>query len=153
MPLAPVKSIEATTPMPRGKIVQWWEIRRIPYNVQVGLAGVISLTLVIFVGALAVRSGDDFEEPMGLIALPIAFGIVANLCYTCGWMIDIIFYRGRPRRMLFRVGLVFSIVLALLPGLWAVAAWLFTVYTGKSWTSQGIDWPHEEIAALAELPF
>jgi hypothetical protein len=117
--------------MSRGKIILWWEIRRIPYNLTVGLAGLIALILVVFVGGLAVKPGVDFEEPMGLIALPIVFGLVANLCYTVGWVIDTTCYRGEPRYKLFRIGLVFSIVLASLPGIWAVVAWLITIYTGK----------------------
>jgi hypothetical protein len=61
----------------------------------------------------------------------VAFAITANVCYTAGWIVDLVLHRGEPNRKLFRVGLIFSTVLALLPGLWAICAWLITVYTGK----------------------
>jgi len=121
----------AGCPLSMWEIVRWWEIRRIPYNLLVGTTGILSLVLMVFVGSMAVKPGDDFEEPMGLIFFPIAFGIMANLCYTAGWIIDLVLYRGEPRRKLFQVGLIFSTVLASLPGLWAICAWLFTVYSGK----------------------
>jgi hypothetical protein len=123
--------ISATAPMDRTRIIYWWESRRIRYNLLVGLTGVISLLLVVVFGSMAAKQGDDFEEPMGLIVFPIVFGVIANLCYTSGWNTDLAFYRGTPRYKLFRVGLIFSIVLASLPGIWAVIAWLFTVCTGK----------------------
>ena len=82
---------EKSKEMSRSGIIRWWE----------------TLSLVIFVGPLAVKPGVDFEEPMGLIALPIAFGVMANLCYTAGWIVDIVFYRRTPRYKLFRIGLMF----------------------------------------------
>lgn len=121
----------ATSRLSKWETVRWWEVRRIPYNLLVGIAGILSLVLVVFVGSMAVKPGDDFEEPMGLILFLIAFGIMANLCYPSGWIVDLVLYRGQPRRKLFRLGLIFSTVLASLPGLWAVCAWLFTVYSGK----------------------
>jgi hypothetical protein len=75
--------------------------------------------------------GQDFEEPMGLVIFPILFGVIANLCYTAGWIFDIVFYSGQPNRLRYRIGLVSSIVLASLPGFWAVAAWLWALYAGK----------------------
>jgi hypothetical protein len=98
---------EKSKEMSRSGIIRWWEIHRIRYNVLVGLTGLVTLSLVIFVGPLAVKPGVDFEEPMGLIALPIAFGVMANLCYTAGWIVDIVFYRRTPRYKLFRIGLMF----------------------------------------------
>jgi hypothetical protein len=121
----------STTQLSRWEVVRWWEARRITYNLLVGVAGILSLILTVFVGSMAVKPGDDFEEPMGLIFFSIAFAITANVCYTSGWIVDLVRYRGGPSRKLFRVGLIFSVVLALLPALWAGCAWLFTVYSGK----------------------
>ena len=115
----------------RWQIVRWWEVRRIPYNLLVGATGILSVVLMVFFGSMAVKPGDDFEEPMGLIFFAIAFGIVANLCYTAGWIVDLVLYRGEPRRKLFRAGMTFSIVLASLPGAWGVCAWLITLFSGK----------------------
>jgi hypothetical protein len=62
---------------------------------------------------------------------PIVYGVIANLCYSLGTLVDLVFYRKRPRTLLFKAGLFFSLALTALPGLWAVTAWLITVYTGK----------------------
>jgi hypothetical protein len=121
----------AGCPRSMWEIVRWWEIRRIPYNLLIGSTGILSLVLMVFFGSMAVKAGDDFEEPMGLIFFSVAFAITANVCYTAGWIVDLVLHRGEPSRKLFRVGLIFSTVLALLPGLWAICAWLITVYTGK----------------------
>jgi hypothetical protein len=96
----------------------------------VGFTGISSIVLVLIAGSAAVKPGVDFEEPIGLIFGPIVFGITANVCYTAGWIVDISLYRAAPRYKLFQFGLIFSIVLAGLPGLWAVIAWLITLYTG-----------------------
>ncbi len=121
----------STFPLSRWGIVRWWEARRLTYNLLVGLTGILSVILTVFVGSMAVKPGDDFEEPMGLLFFSIVFAVTANVCYTSGWIVDLVRYRGEPSRKLFRVGLIFSIVLALLPALWAVCAWLFTLYSGR----------------------
>jgi hypothetical protein len=33
---------------------------------------------------------------------------------------------------LFKAGLIFSLILTALPGMWAVVAWLITVYTARA---------------------
>ena len=114
----------------RRAIILWWESKRIRYNLIVGLTGISSIVLVLVAGSAAVKPGVDFEEPIALIFGPIVFGIMANVCYTAGWIVDIGFYRAAPRFKLFQFGLIFSIVVAGLPGLWAVIAWLITLYTG-----------------------
>ena len=111
--------------------MKWWEARRLRFNLSIGLVGVISLLLVIFVGSLAVKSGEDFEEPFMMIIGPIIYGIVANLCYSLGWIADTVFYRGHPRTFLYKAGSIFSLILTALPGIWAVIAWCITLYTGK----------------------
>jgi len=126
-----VVSAEIGDHISRGNIVGWWEIRRVRYNLIVGCVGLISIVLVLVAGSAAVKTCADFEEPLGLIVGPIVFGVMANLFYTIGWIVDIIAYRGTPRVKLFRLGLIFSSILASLPGVWAVTAWLITVWTGK----------------------
>jgi hypothetical protein len=66
-----------------------------------------------------------------MILGPFVYGVLANICYSFGAIIDLVFYCGRPRVILFKVGLIFSLALTALPGLWAVTAWLMTVFTGK----------------------
>lgn len=115
----------------RKDIIHWWEERRIRYNLMVGLVGFVTWWLVLIAGSAAVKPGEDFEEPLMMIIGPVFYCIMANLCYTFGWIFDTVFYRGSPRKALFKAGLIFSLVLTSLPGIWAVAAWLVTVFTGK----------------------
>jgi len=112
-------------------ILRWWESRRLRFNLFVGIVGIVTWFLVLIAGSAAVKPGVDFEEPLAMIFGPFLYGIMANLCFSLGPAFDMIFYRGRPRVRLFKSGLIFSLVLTSLPGLWAVIAWLMTVATGK----------------------
>jgi hypothetical protein len=86
---------------------------------------------VLVAGSAAVKPGEDFEEPLMMIAGPLVYCIFANICYTLGWIVDAVSYVGTPRTRLYKSGLIFSVVLTALPGVWAVMAWLITVYTGR----------------------
>jgi hypothetical protein len=115
----------------RSEILRWWESRRLYYNLYVGLVGIITWLLVLVAGSAAVRPGVDFEEPIAMIFGPFLYGLMANLCYSLGWGYDLLFFRGKARVCLFKIGLYFSLILTALPGLWAVIAWSVTVVTGK----------------------
>jgi hypothetical protein len=115
----------------RRDIIWWWEARRFRFNVLVGAVGIVTWLLVMFAGSAAVKPGEDFEEPIAMLFGPFVYAALANVCYTLGWVVDTILYRGTPRTRLYKAGLIFSIVLTALPGLWAVVAWLITVYTGR----------------------
>jgi hypothetical protein len=95
------------------------------------LVAVVSWILVLIAGSAAVKPGVDFEEPIAMIVGPFFYAFLANVCYTFGWIADTISYRGTPRMRLYKAGIIFSVVLAALPGMWAVAAWLMTVITGR----------------------
>jgi MFS family permease len=118
-------------PYSRAEIVRWWEGRRVRYNMLVGSVGIVTWLLVLCFGSLAVKAGVDFEEPIMMIIGPAIYAIGANLCFTLGWIVDTSLYRGRPRNRLWKAGLIFSLVLTALPGIWAVIAWCITLYTGK----------------------
>lgn len=111
-------------------MIKWWESRRLTYNMRVGVVGVVSWLLVLIAGSAAVKEGEDFIEPLALFSGPVLYGIMANICYTFGWIFDLASRRSMPSRDLFRAGLIFSMVLTALPGLWAVFAWLMTDITG-----------------------
>ena len=93
--------------------------------------GIVTWLLVLCFGSLAVKPGVDFEESIMMIIGPAIYAIGANLCFTLGWIVDTSLYRGRPRNRLWKAGLIFSLVLTALPGIWAVIAWCITLYTGK----------------------
>jgi hypothetical protein len=106
------------------RVVQWWESRRLSYNVIVGGTGV---AVLLYVNALEVLLGHGMLIPRaghsGIDALVVigAYGLLANVCYTFGWVAENIAERWLKRPIyglgpaLFRHGLVFSIGLTLIP--------------------------------------
>ena len=99
-----------------GDIIRWWESRRPAYNLAVGAAGTLSYAAVSLFELL--RFGKDPTLPLGLI---LVYGIVANLFYCLGPLVDTIVMRHWGRDYsevgptLFRYGFVFAVGLTLLP--------------------------------------
>jgi len=108
-------------------VVRWWERRRLRYNLIVGGAGLFSLGVV---DAFAVLPPGPHGSGVPLGAV-IVFGILANVCYTAGAVIDWgckLAWRDDPPLVgpfLFRQGLMFSVGLALLPIAVAAVGWGF----------------------------
>lgn len=111
-------------------IIGWWEKRRLPYNLAVGAAGVVSLGAIWVLSAL----------PPGGVLMPfvpwqpiVAFGVMANLCYLLGPAVEITIDKLWGRQVLptgpalFRMGLTFSVGLALLPTLMMLIYWVARV--------------------------
>jgi hypothetical protein len=114
----------------KGDIWQWWRERRFRYNRDLFFVGVGTWLFVLCAGSAAVKPGVDFEEPIMMVVGPLFYAIFANLAYTGGPILDTIAYRGAPRKRLLKAGYIFSVVLTALPGVWALAAWLWTVASG-----------------------
>jgi hypothetical protein len=93
--------------------------------------GIVTWILVLVAGSAAVKPGEDFEEPVMMLFGPLLYAGFANLAYTAGPIFDTMFFRGAPRRGLFKAGYILLLVLTGLPGAWAVMAWLITVVTGQ----------------------
>jgi hypothetical protein len=126
------RSIEQLTEwLSERDVIACWEARRFRFNVYVGMVGAASWILVLLAGSAAVKPGVDFEEPLAMLFGPFVYGVLANVCYTFAWMVDTIFYFGSPRTRLYKAGMIFSVVLTALPGIWAVVAWLMTAITGN----------------------
>lgn len=109
-------------PAPRNvrSILAWWEKRRLPYNLAVGTCGAASVTW-IFVGEFVITGGRVIAiAPWQGILL---FGVLANVCYTLGPTVEILLDKLWGRDVLpvgpalYRMGLTFSVGLALLPGM------------------------------------
>ena len=106
-------------------ILTWWESRRLVYNVIVGGTGIVSL---VFIGLLSlVPPGLQLWPGLGPV---VAFGVLANVCYTFGSFIEITLQRIWGDRVLpvgpalFRQGLSFSVGLTLLPMFVASLSWV-----------------------------
>lgn len=110
-------------------IVRWWEARRLPYNLIVGAAGVFSVGVVRIVTLLPPDAHDD-GVPLPIV---LVFGILANLCFLLGPAVEISVEKLWGRKVLpvgptlFRMGLTFSVGLALLPTLIAGLDWGFRI--------------------------
>lgn len=114
------------------QIIAWWEARRVPYNLIVGVTGIF--TSMSCLAAAAV--GEKYlRVPIGLPDPPIfaifsviAYGVMANICYTGGWIAELIankVWQDQAQRfgpITFTFGILFSIMLTLLPGVlvWGV---------------------------------
>ncbi len=118
-------------PAPRGigSILRWWESRRLPYNLFVGSAGLVSVGAVSALSWLPPGAGGVHIDLIPIVA----FGVLANLCYLLGPAAEIgldRLFRGKTLPAgptLFRMGLTFSVGLALLPTLLAGLHWVFRV--------------------------
>ncbi len=107
-------------------ILRWWERRRLPYNIAVGAAGFVSLTVVGIVQAL-----PPFSSPVGIpLGGILVFGILANVCYCLGPAVELALGAIWGRTVLpagptlYRMGLTFSVGLALLPTLMVLIMWV-----------------------------
>lgn len=110
-------------------ILGWWEKRRLPYNLMVGAAGVFATGTFLFLAWLPPFSFGGDITPEILIPITI-FGVMANVCYTFGSVLEILAHKVWGRDVLpigpalFRMGLTFSVGLALLPALLSVIIWV-----------------------------
>jgi|SRR6266481_5754172 len=107
--------------------IGWWEGRRIPFNLLVGSAGIFTC---IVVGVVALGSEILFHTEFGLPDPPafgligiIGYGILANVCFTGGWLAELVVRRIWPREadrfatLSLAFGVVFSVLLTLAPGI------------------------------------
>ena len=100
-------------------IIGWWEARRLPYNVAVGATGLVTLSVMHLLSRLPPA---PLPMPLGFSLFgALVYGTMANLCYTSGWMAEIVIRRSGGGELepvgpaLFRYGFAFSIGLTLVP--------------------------------------
>lgn len=115
-------------------VIGWWESRRIPFNLIVGSAGLLTC---ISVGVVGLGSEILFNSEFGLpppflaVAGVLIYGIMANVFFTGGWVAEIALRRLWPAEAdrfattSFAFGLIFSVLLTLAPGALVAAGGLF----------------------------
>jgi hypothetical protein len=102
-----------------GAIIRWWEGRRLGYNLLVGSAGLTSLAVYAVANTIVFGGQGDYPPWQAIVG----FGLLANVCYWLGPLAEITIQRLWNREVLpvgpvlFRMGLTFSVGLALLPTL------------------------------------
>ncbi len=122
------------------QVVGWWEARRLIFNMVVGACGVATCLTVLL---MAVIGQSVFGIPVGLPDPPIfaligiiLYGIMANICYTGGWIVELLVRKAWPQEselfatLTFALGLVFATFLTLLPGV-AFVPIAVMVFVGK----------------------
>ena len=112
-------------PLTVWQIIAWWEVRRIPYNVLVGVAGIVTIICCLASAAIGETFlGIPIRWPdLSLFALfqVIVYGVMANICFTGGWMAEIVALKvwkdeaDHFGRICFMLGVIFSIALTVLP--------------------------------------
>lgn len=111
-------------------IIGWWEKRRLAYNVWVGGAGLLSLGIVSVVSALPPMA---HPLPFFPVVGAVVFGVMANLCYLLGPTAEILVEKLSKGSILptgpvlYRMGLTFSVGLALFPALLMVIEWVVRI--------------------------
>jgi hypothetical protein len=114
------------------QIILWWEARRLFFNIVVGTAGLITVFTIFFSAMIAEKLVNEPigwpDPPIFAIIGIILYAIVANVCYTGGWLAESISHEvwgdktGSFAEISFTLGIIFSFLLTLLPGAVAVFA-------------------------------
>lgn len=119
--------------------IGWWEARRIAFNLIVGIVGI----LTVATGILAISVTNAYlTTPLQRPDPPLFFfaaiyAVVANLFYTGGWMAELVFGRLWPTAqgnlgvLSFRLGILFSMLVTLLPAVMAVAFAVHAILTRR----------------------
>jgi hypothetical protein len=120
-------------PMPSMAVVLWWEARRVPYNVIVGAVGLGTSAIMVAVAYTCESRGGapiGLPDPPGLALVGVVlYGIVANICYTGGWITELLVGKlwsvdtTRFGPIALTLGIAFSMLVTLVPaGLVVIAA-------------------------------
>lgn len=123
----------AGTSRSRLQIVLWWEKRRLIYNAVLLLTLIISGLLITLFDSLPPKPAEllDYEAFSAIILI-----FLANFFYTFGWIVDLAssLFAGHdsptlgPR--LLKIGLVFSVIVAVLPAAGRLMAWFLRLSQG-----------------------
>ncbi len=109
------------------EVIAWWEVRRIPFNLLVGCAGLVTCLVI---GTIGMVSEVVFDTEFGLPNPPlfalfgiVIYGLLANVCFTLGWITELVQRKLWPTEndkyatLAFGFGLLFSIILTLAPAI------------------------------------
>ena len=115
-----------------GKIVRWWEKRRLAYNAVLAGCGTGTLLMAL----LTLNAPSEVLRALVVPGVPIM--VMANLCYTLGWMTEGLLHRmwGRGLRpvgpALFRAGLTLAVGIGfIIPTIMLMIAFVVRLVTGQ----------------------
>ena len=114
------------------QIILWWEARRLFFNIVVGIAGIITIFTILLSAMIAEKLVNEPigwpDPPLFAIIGVVLYAIGANVCYTAGWLAELIsreVWGDKAKsfaEISFTLGVIFSFLLTLLPGGLAVFA-------------------------------
>jgi hypothetical protein len=95
------------------RVIVWWELRRIPVNLLIGVYGILCLVVLLWAitSSHVLEPGEDAFEPLAIMITPVLF----NIGYTLGWLVEVPARLANPRLsprfgpLLMKLGLGFSI--------------------------------------------
>jgi hypothetical protein len=103
-------------------VIAWWESRRVPYNLIVCVTGFVSAIVMLIVGFMTGHViGGGLGSPLFAVFAVIIYGIMANICFTGGWILELLSRRIWGTRaeafgeIAFTWGTLFSVLLTLVP--------------------------------------
>jgi hypothetical protein len=106
-------------------VIGWWEARRLPFNLLVGATGVATIVAILAVAWVSERTlGIPIgwpDPPFFAILGVFAFGFGANVCYTGGWIVELIVRKTWPNQaadigpISFALGLGLAVLVTLSP--------------------------------------
>jgi hypothetical protein len=118
-------------------LIGWWEARRVPFNLIVGTAGILTCIVigVVALGKEILFDGQfDFPDPPIFVLVGIfLYALCANICFTAGCLVELIvrkIWPGQADRfatLSLSFGLIFSVLLTLAPGILTGAAGIFAL--------------------------
>lgn len=112
------------------EVIRWWEIRRLLYNATLFAVGIGSILGMEFLMDRVIPVGEDAIEPFALALGVVVYGIAANLCYTSGWIVELMGKKAGEERARsrakkhFLLGLWFSSLLTTAPFWFGLVFWL-----------------------------
>jgi hypothetical protein len=112
------------------QVILWWEGRRALYNVAVGVVGFVSVSILLTLGPRVVGNEELLFSPFLLFLGILVYGIGANVCYTAGWIFELLLRRWGSQNTekfgnaAFKAGLGFSCVITSLPLWFVLVLWV-----------------------------
>lgn len=114
-------------------IILWWESRRVPYILAVGITGLLTSFVCWGCAVLVELSGKSKEglfpaPPLFVIIFVVFCAVGANVCYTAGWIVDCLLYAAGRKQdpffgpLTFALGTTFSLLLTLAPAILLIGA-------------------------------
>ena len=127
---------ERNTPMVSARqTIGWWEARRVPFNLIVGIAGIMTIAVVIVVSLAAYfLFSSDFgfpDSPLLAVFGVIFYALVVNICYTGGWIAELVIRTLWPEQadrfatLSLSLGVLLTVLVTLLPAIIVAAAGIF----------------------------